>query len=154
MRTYAVEFENVAVTAAQDFFELGPGAQRPIRLLELGLSQSSDVGDAAEELLRVKVIRGHTTSGSGGTTQTPTPIDSNDAASAETSAEVNNTTIASVGTPVDLWSAAFNIRVGLEKIWVPEVAPRVQSANFLVVRLMAAPADELTMSGYVYFAEV
>lgn len=153
MRTYAVEFEGVAVTAAQDFFELLPATQRPIRLLELGLFQYSDLADAQEEILRVQVIRGHTTSGSGGTTQTPTPLDSNDVASGVT-AELNNTTIASAGTAVDLWSAAFNIRVGLEKIWTPEVRPRCANANLLVVRLMAAPTDSLSMSGYVYFEEV
>lgn len=154
MRTYVAEFENVAVTAAQDFFEIGPASGTPIKLLELGLFQHSDTGDAEEEFLRVKVIRGHTTSGSGGSTQTPVPLDGNDAAAGETSVELNNTTEASAGTAVDLWSGSFNTRVGLEKIWTPETYPRVENAEFLCVRLMAAPSDSLSMSGYVYFAEI
>lgn len=153
MRMYVAEFENVGVTASQDFFEIGPAANRPVYLHEMGLFQSSDVGDAAEELLRVKVIRGHTTSGAGGTTSTPAPMDANDAASGVTSVEVNNTTVASAGTAVDLWAGTFNVRVGLEKIWTPETRPRVQNALLLVVRLMAAPADSLTMNGYIYFSE-
>lgn len=153
-RLYAVEFENVAVTAAQDFFELIPAANRPIRLHGVFLSQSSDVGDAEEELLRIKIIRGHTTSGSGGSTQTPTPLDTNDAASGIASAEVNNTTIASAGTPVDLHSETFNVRTGWQYVPTPEMRPRCQNAQALVVRLMGAPADSLTMSGTLIFEEL
>ena len=65
-RIYTVEFEGTAVTAAVDFFELTPADDKPIEILGLFLSQSSDAGDAADELLRYRVIRGHTTSGSGG----------------------------------------------------------------------------------------
>ena len=114
-RVYATEFENVAVTAAQDFFEIAPATDKPCRLLSLELSQFSDFADAAEELLRVRVIRGHATSGSVGGTANETPVLPGDGAASYTG-EINNTTIASTGTPVNLWSGAFNIRVGLEKL--------------------------------------
>lgn len=153
-RMYVAEFENVAVTAAQDFFELAPAANRPIKIHAVFLANITDVGDAEEEMLRVKVIRGHTTTGSGGTTQTPTALDQNDAASGVTSAELNNTTIASAGTPVDLHSESFNIRTGWQWIPTPEMRPRCQNAELIVVRLMAAPTDSVTMSGTVYFEEV
>jgi hypothetical protein len=113
MRVYTVSFENVAVTAAQDFFEVSPADDHPVVLLGLNIDQFSDVGDAAEEILRYKIIRGHATSGSGGSAATPRPQDPGDAA-ASFAAEVNNTTIASAGTAVDLHAGAFNIRSGLE----------------------------------------
>lgn len=153
-RVYAVTFENVTVSAAQDFFEISPADDKPVRLLGLLLSQSSDTGDSAEELLRVKVIRGHTSSGSVGTAPTPVPVDAIDTAAGFT-AEVNNTTIASSGTTVDLFAYQFNIRAGLEFFWTPETAPHCsQAQTTIVVRLMAAPADALTMAGTLYVEEV
>lgn len=88
-RVYSVNFENVAVTAAQDFFEISPADDKPVKLLGLFLSQSTELGDAAEEMLRVQVIRGHGTGGSGGSTATAVAVDSGEVA-AGFAAEVNN----------------------------------------------------------------
>lgn len=153
-RIYTVEFENVAVTAAQDLFEIAPADDKPVALHAVYLSQFSDVQDANEEILRIKVIRGHATSGSGGSAPTPAPLHPIDTA-AGFSAEVNNTTIASAGTPIDIHSDSFNIRVGLGLILTPEmrwVCTQVQ--GLIVVRLMAAPGDELSMSGTLYVEEL
>lgn len=152
-RVYTVEFEATAVTAAVDLFELTPGDDKPLEVLGLFLSQSSDVGDAAEEILRYRVIRGHTTGGSGGGAPTPRPLQRGDAAAGFT-AETCNTTIASVGSPINLHSGAFNIRVG-EALWLPDQCEWgvSQGDTTLVVRLMAAPADSLTMSGTLYVRE-
>ena len=153
-RTYAVTFENVAVSAAQDVFEISPADDHPVILLGLHLDQFSDVGDAAEEILRFKVIRGHSTGGSGGSAATPRPLDPGDAA-AGFAAEVNNTTVAADGTAVDLHAGAFNIRAGLAIWWPPEACPVANQGNTtIVVRLMAAPADALSMSGTLYLAEL
>lgn len=152
-RRYAVTFENVAVTAAQDFFELSPADDKPVRLLGILLGQSSDAGDAQDELLRIAVLRGHTTSGSGGSAATPAPLNPNDAA-AGAAAEVNNTTIASAGTTTTLLADCFNVRSGYQVWFPPECAPEASQANTtVVVRLMAAPADSLTMNGTLYFEE-
>lgn len=153
-RVYTVSFENVAVTAAQDFFEVSPADDHPVVILGVFIDQFSDVGDAAEEILRWKIIRGHTTSGSGGSAATARPMDSGDSA-ALFSAEVNNTTIASAGTAVDLHAGAFNIRSGLAIWFPPEATPVANQGNTtIVVRLMAAPADALSMSGTLYVAEL
>lgn len=153
-RVYATVFENVAVTAAQDFFEITPADDKPVKLLGLILSQSTETGDAAEEMLRIKVIRGHATSGSGGSTHTPTPCNTADAA-AGAAVEINNTTIASTGTAVDLLADTFNVRAGYQFWWTPETAPTASQANTtIVVRLMAAPADSVTMGGTLYFEEL
>jgi hypothetical protein len=152
-RVYSVEFEGVSVSAQVDFFEITPADDKPCKILGLFLSQSSDVGDAAEEILRVRIIRGHSTGGSGGAAPTPEPLNKADAA-AGFAAETNNTTIASVGTATNLLSYAFNIRAGLEMWFPPEAQPRVsQAQTTIVVRLMAAPADALTMSGTLIVEE-
>lgn len=153
-RVYTCTFEGTAVTAAVDFFELTPGDDKPLEVLGLFLSQSSDVGDAAEEILRIKVIRGHATTGTGGTqAATPRPVSANDAAAGFTY-DTLNTTIASTGTAVDLHADAFNIRTGFG-LWLPEGCEWGvgQGNTTLVVRLMAAPTDSLTMSGTVYVRE-
>ncbi len=153
-RVYSVNFENVAVTAAQDFFEISPADDKPVKLLGLFLSQSTELGDAAEEMLRVQVLRGHSTSGSGGSSQTPVPVNPGDPASAF-AAEVNNTTIASSGTAVILHSESFNIRAGMGLWWTPECQPVASQANTtIVVRLLANPADSVTMSGTLYVEEM
>lgn len=152
-RIYTVEFEAIAVTVAVDFFELQPADDKPVNIFGLFLSQSSDTGDAAEELLRYQIIRGHTASGAGGSSATPRSVNRSDS-SAGFTAETNNTGAASGGTTHNLHSDAFNVRTGLQ-LWLPEGAEwgASQADTTLVVRLKAAPADSLTMSGTLYVEE-
>lgn len=154
-RMYAITFEGVAVTAAQDLFEISPADDKPVLIHAIYLSQSSDIGDAAEELLRVAIIRGHTSSGSGGSAFTPLPLQSTAGAAAGAAAEINNTTIAASGTTHMLHAEVFNIRAGWQYIPTPETRPGASQANTtIVVRLMAAPADSVTMSGAIVFEEL
>lgn len=153
-RIYAVTFEGTAVTAQVDFFEITPADDKPVALIGIMLSQASDVGDAAEEILRIQVIRAHTTGGSGGSSATPRPVNSTADAAAGAGAETLNTTIASAGTGIPLFSHAFNIRAGLEHYFPPECRPGANQGDVtIVVRLMAAPTDSLTMSGTLFFEE-
>jgi hypothetical protein len=153
-RLYAITFENVAVTASQDLFEIAPADDKPVCIHACYLSQSTELGDAAEEQLRIKIIRGHATSGSGGTAPTPAPLNPADAAAGFV-AEVNNTTIASTGTAVDLHAETFNVRSGWVYMPTPEARPGASQGNTtLVVRLMAAPADSVTMSGTLIVEEL
>ena len=154
-RMYAVSFENVTVSAAQDFFEVSPADDKPVLIHAVYLSQSSDTGDAAEELLRVTIKRGHTTSGSGGSAFTPVPLTSSAGAAAGAAAEINNTTIASAGTAAVLHAETFNVRAGWQYIPTPEARPGASQANTtIVVRLEAAPADALSMAGTLIFEEL
>jgi hypothetical protein len=153
-RPYTVEFEGVAVTTAVDLFELTPADDKPIEIYGLFVYQSSDLGDAASENLRYRVIRGHTTGGSGGAAPTPRPLDRSGAA-AGFAAETCNTTAASAGSPVNVHSGGLNIAVG-EQLWLPDGSEwgASQGDTTIVVRLMAAPADSLTMSGTLYVREL
>jgi hypothetical protein len=146
-RVYTVEFENVAVTAAQDLFSLDAATDKPIELVALELAQNTELGDAAEEQLRFRVIRGHTTVGSGGSAPTPQPTSPGDTAAGFT-ARVNDTTIASAGTGVNLLSTSYNVRVGYAWGPVPYgMGFWTSGTSLLVVRLLAAPADSVSMSG-------
>lgn len=155
-RVYTVVFDNVSVSAAQDFFELTPADDKPIELIGLMLSQTgnSDIGDAAEEILPIKISRGFATSGSGGTAPTPAVIKVSDTA-AGFSAEVNNTTVASAGTETILMVDNFNVRAGYMCWFPPGAEPSASQANTtMTIRLTRAPADAITLSGTAWVREV
>lgn len=152
-KTYTVVFAGVAATAQQDLFEITPADDRPIEILGLHLSQTTELGDAAEEQLRIAIIRGHTTSGSGGSAPTPQLTDPRDSAAGFT-AEVNNTTIASAGTGVTLHEDTWNVRVPYSQWWPPECAIGADQGNTtIVVRLLTTPADSITINGTLYVKE-
>lgn len=152
-RTYAVSFDGVAVSAAQDLFELTPADDKPIEIVGLFIAQTSDVGDAQDEILKYTIIRGYTTSGSGGSAPTPVALLPADTAAGFT-AEVNNTTVANTGTAVTLHNDAFNVRAGLQLWFPPEARPSASQANTTIVVRIPAPADALTMSGTIYVREL
>jgi hypothetical protein len=120
--------------------------------LYVELGNLTELGDAAEEQLRITIVRGHTTVGSGGSAFTPLNLKEGGLAAGAT-ARINDTTIASAGTGVNLYAGAWNIRTPF--IWdaTPERNIWVRGTSYLVVRLVGAPADSVTMSGTAYFAE-
>src|SRR6478735_895384 len=92
-RIYTVDLTPTAITVAADLFEITPADDKPIRVLSLNLHQTTDFGDAQDEVISVVWVRGNATSGSGGSAPTPRPGNRNDAAAGFT-AEVANTTAA------------------------------------------------------------
>lgn len=159
-RIYTVVFDNVAVTAAQDLFELNPAADKPIRIIGLVCGQTNRVGDANEDMLRWSIVRmtgGTLTSGSGGTAPTPTAVNPGDGAAGFT-AEANNTTQASTtGTTVTAHVDTFNTRVGLQYFPIPEMQISgidSSATGILVVRLLEAPSASTTFSATVWVEEL
>lgn len=153
-RVYVVDLAPTAITVAADLVELTPADDKPIAILGFELLQTTDVGDAAEEIIGVEWIRGHTTSGSGGATPTPRPVNPSDAAAGFT-AETLNTTAASVGTTNILQHHGWNIRIPTQIVYTPEQYPMASQANTtLLLRMMAAPADSITISGQIVVMEL
>jgi len=151
-RVFSVSFSQVAVTAAQDLFSLLPASGRPVAVCALYLSQSTEAGDAAEEMLKIAVKRGAAAAGSGGSAATPRPRHPSDAAAAFT-ARVNDTTPASAGTAVVLHADNWNVRGPYVWMPPPDCRPLAAPATYLQVELLAAPADSVTMSGTLYVEE-
>lgn len=152
-RTYTVQFNGVAVTAQQDFFEIVAPADAVVELLEFHLSQSTEVGDAMEEGLSVLLKSGSTTSGSGGSSPTAVPLSLGDAAFGGTT-EVNNTTKATTGTIVTHAAWNWNIRVPLDVIFTPETCKVLSPSARMTIELGTTPADSITVSGYAVFREI
>lgn len=153
-RIYTAQFSAVAVTAAQDFFEITAPSGGAILIHSWQIFQTSDVGDAAEEILRIETVRGvgSTTSGSGGSTPTAQPVSDGDAAFGGT-VEANNTTrmAAGSGSLETLEQHGWNVRVIASWIYTPETRPQVLPSARWTLSLPVAPADSLTVSGTVTF---
>lgn len=152
-RIYTGSFDGVSVSAAQDLFELVAPSDAIVVIHSLEVSQSSDAGDAEEEILRISLKSGQTTSGSGGTTPTAIPLNFGDAAFGG-SLEANNTTKASTGTIVTHYAWGWNVRVDFTKIWTPETRPILSPSRRCTIELVAAPADAITASGTITFEEI
>lgn len=152
-RVYTVSFSEVAITAAVDAIELTPADDKSIEVFGMFWGNSSDFGDAASEIIPFRVIRGHTTSGSGGSTATPRPLNRSDAAAGFT-CETNNTTAASAGTTVDLHCDAINIQAGYA-LWLPEGCEwsASQADTTLVIRYTNVPVDSVDTSLTLYVRE-
>lgn len=149
---YVVPISGTASPAAAfDFFELNPAANKPIRLRRIRIAQTSEP-TTEEEQLAISVVRGHTTSGSGGSAATPVKLSPGDGA-AGFSAEVMNTTIASTGTTVIPLEDAWNTRAGYDMAFAPEEAPECINGELLVVR-SSAPADAITIRGTAWVEEL
>lgn len=156
-RIYTAQFSAVAATAAQDLFEIAAPADAIVVIHDWTVFQTTDVGDAAEEILRLECVRGvgTVTSGSGGSTVTPQPVSDGDPAFGGT-VEANNTTrmAAGTGTLETLPQHGWNVRVPAEKVYTPETRPVISPSNRWTLSLPAAPADSLTISGSVTFEEI
>jgi hypothetical protein len=149
-RIYYAVFEEVAVTAVQDLFELVAPADSSVEVHMWGISQSSDAGDSESEQLNVLVHRG-TATGSGGSSVTPEPRSEGDAAFGGT-VEANNTTQSVEAEFIGAHN--FNIMAGIDVVYPPELRPIVSPSQLFIVELQTTPADSLTMSGYLYFEEI
>lgn len=147
---YTATFEEVAVTAAQDFFEVVAPSDAAVIIHECRISQSSDAGDSASEQLNILVHRG-STSGSGGSSLTPRPLQVGFPAAGST-VEANNTTQSTEGNQV--LADCFNVMAGWLWTPTPEARPVLSPSGRINIELQTTPADSLTMSGTIIFEEV
>jgi hypothetical protein len=149
-RIYTVSYQGTITNAGgdTDLLEILPADDKPVLLRGVLLSQISEVGDTAEEGLRISILRlpATVTSGSGGSSVTPTPRDSADSA-AGAACECNNTTVATTSSSaVTIAEIGWNIRVSPYDLWFPDpaFAPKVKQGEGLVVRQQTTAADDYT----------
>lgn len=150
-RIYYVAYTGTLTAAGgnADLLEVLPADDKPVKLRGLVLSQTSEVGDAAEEGLQVVVKRLAATVTSGnGTAVTPAPVDSADAAFGGT-AECNSATIATTtGATTNLAYLGWNIRNSPFEFWWPDpaMAPKAKQGEGLFVTCDTTPADDITIN--------
>jgi hypothetical protein len=150
---YVATFSEIAVTAIQDIFEIVAPSDAVVVIHSIYLGQSTEEGDAQDEMLPLQLTKGYTVSGSGGASVTPTPLESGFPAAGST-VERNNTTQANTGTPVELLADAFNVRAGWQYRPTPEERIVLSPSQRLVLELPVAPTDSITLSGSLIFEEI
>lgn len=158
-RIYAVPFAGATVTNAggnNDLWELLPADDKPILLRGFRVGQISEVADAAEEGVEIQVIRlGSAVTSSNGSSVTPVPMDSADAAAGFT-AETNGTTVATTsGTTTIVESCPWNIRGSPLEVWYPDerFCPKAKQGEGLFIRLITTVADDITFGGVAWVEE-
>lgn len=141
-----------ALSAAGDLLEALAPSDAVLILHSFELGQSTEEGDAQSEAAKVtlKRVTGAPTSGSGGTTLTPRPIEAGAAAAGGTYEAMNSTAL-SGGTSVDLGTFGFNVLNGFQKIWTPDMRIVISPSTRLLITLDDAPADSIT---WQLFAEI
>ncbi len=152
-RMYTFQFSR-AHTAAGTLWQIIPGTEKPVLIHAIFLSQNTEAGDAAEEMINVEITRDNSVDASGGgSAPAAVPLDGNDAADGATIIE-GPTTDAS-GTPVILHTESLNVRVGWAYIPTPEMRPRADLGDQnIVLQLISTPADSITFDCTVYFEEL
>ena len=148
-REYYVAQRNITLATASgdyDLVYLAAAAEKPIEIMRLILGQTSEIGDAQEEMFDFTIIRGFTTASSGGTAITPVPRDPDYPAAAFT-ARLGDPTVATVGTGLVLWADSMNVRAGAPYIF-PEVFQPItrNGMGSLVVRLNTAVIDAVSLN--------
>ena len=147
---YTATFEEVAVTAVQDLFQITAPSDATVMIHSFYCSQSSDAGDSESEQLNILIHRG-STDGSGGTTITARPMQVGFPAAGST-IEVNNTTQSTEGNIIH--AESWNVMAGYQYRPTPEEKVYISPSGRLIFELQTAPADSLTMSGTLVFEEI
>jgi len=153
-RIYSAPFEGIAVSAVQDVFEILCPSDAVLCLHRAEVSdETSETSEQAVILIRRGV--GAVTSGSGGSTITPAPLQLGESASGAT-VERNNTTpmVVGSGTLTTLDSRAFNWLNGY--LWAPTPEERIyiSPGDRVAFNLVNAPGASRTCSGVLVFEEL
>lgn len=157
-RIYTVSYQGTFAAASGDidWLEILPAVNKPIKLRGMKFGQISEVGDTAEEGLRLSIMRLPATVTSGnGTAVTPAPTDSANAA-AGFAAECNGAAVATTsGTAVTLEELAWNNRMSPFETWWPDeqFAFKAKNGEALVVRQQTTLADDMTACLTFYIEE-
>lgn len=157
MRLYTTPISAVAVTVAQDIFEVLAPSDAVVIIHGWTLTQTSDAGDAEEEVLRVETVRGigAVASGSGGSSVTPRQIELGEASYGGT-VETNNTTRMATGSgtldPLEMYG--WNIRIPWTHFYTPELRPVISPGDRWTLSLLDAPADAITLSAQLWLQEL
>lgn len=144
--TVAASFTLANASGDVDLLEILPASEKPCRLVGLKLGQISEVAEAAEENIRVAIMRlPATVTGGNGSSTTPRPVKRNNPSVGFT-AEVNGATLATTsGTAQTLEEFGWNMRAAPLEMWWDEASQyNVINGEALIVRCHTTVADDVT----------
>jgi hypothetical protein len=150
----SINFQNLY---DDDIFELQVSsiAQKPVEIVGFFIGQSTRLGDHEEAFVRLAIIRGFTTGGSGGAFVAGKRLHP-DSAAVGTVIKRNNDTLASGGTPVTLWSHTWNVRYPLFHWFRPGLQIRHDdstTAPYVVLRALNQVLPAMLFSATIFWRE-
>jgi hypothetical protein len=159
-RIYRVPYTGTLTAAGtdSDLLSLQPADDKPVRIIGWMIGQTSELGDAAEESLRITIrhMTATVTIGSGGSAVTPVANrpGTTEIVAAGFTARCNDTTVSTTsGTSVIMEELAWNVRNVPWERWIPEeMRPACIQGEVLIVRCESTVADDITI-GMTFFVE-
>lgn len=154
-RKYIAPIDAVSVAAVCELFFVAAPTDAIVVIHEISISQ--DTSETSEQL-PLRIFRTATDQSAKGTGITPAPLEVGDAAFGGT-VRSNILTAETFATETTmLWCNAQNVLSGWHYLPTPEcrivLSPTAGTAGRLVVKLDAAPAAALTISGYAVIEEI
>lgn len=151
-RIYPVPYTGTITNAGgnADLFSFQPADDIPLRLCGLLLSQTSEVGDTAEENLRITIRRmlaTFTVGSGGGVVTAAAPMSGGGDTVWSFTARANDTTIATTsGTNQVITELGWNERNTPFDFWFPDekYMPIVKQGQAIVICMESTPADDFT----------
>jgi hypothetical protein len=141
----------LSVAAVCELFFIAAPADASVILHEVVVTQ--DTSETSEQL-PINIFRTATDQSAKGTANTPPPLQAGDAAFGGT-VRTNILTAETFATETTmLFRQSQNVLGGWRWLWTPETRPVLSPSGRLCVKLDAAPAAALPISGYVIFEEV
>jgi hypothetical protein len=152
-RTYAVTFEEVACSAAQDLVQIIGAAGKTLRILRQFVSMTDNSPPTNQQLaLRSRFLPATVSNGSGGTSPTPQLFDPGDAAASFT-AKANSTSKATTsGTAAILEENGCNAFAGYDYMFPRP--PIIGPSESFVFELLVGPVGTMHLSGGVIVEEM
>lgn len=150
-RIYTVAFDNVAVSAAQDLlqfemFNLAVVAE----ILSARVSQVTDAGESSSQSIRIQWVNWGNAKSSGGSSVTPRPHESGDAAATSTVTR-NNTT---PGSGIQVFhTLIWNTQIPWMWIQQPIARRKLHNHTGFALRLPDAPGSSINVSASITFRE-
>lgn len=152
MDFYTASQDAQAITTAVDLMHGTVAADVPVRLWGFDIANTTDLGDANEEVLRVGIFTG-VTGGATGAALTEVPV--HDRGPTATAAWLGQAAASTGGTLRK--TIYWNVRQA-GPAWIAQTESasiRVSAANDpIAIRLLAAPADSITLSYEVLWQEL
>lgn len=159
LRVYRAPYTGTITNAGgdTDLMALTPADDKPIRLIGWILGQSSEVGDAQEENIRLTLRHmTATVTVTGGTGVTPVANrpGTGDVVAAGFTATANSTTVATTsGTSTIMEELGWNIRSSPWERWIPEeMRPEAKQGEYILLRMESTLADDIT-GEFTFFVE-
>lgn len=159
-RMYRVPYTGTITNAGgdTDLMALTPADDKPIRLVGWMIGQSSEVGDAAEENLRLTLRHmTATVTVTGGTGVTPVANrpGTGDIVAAGLTATAHSTTVATTsGTSTIMEELAWNVRNSPWERWFPEeTRPVALQGEYIILRQESTAADDYVLELTLFVEE-